>query len=240
MKSAAELRVKIFADGADKKNIMELHQNPLIKGFTTNPTLMYKAGVRYYETFAREILTIIQNKPVSFEVLSDHFPEMKSQALRIASWGENVYVKIPVTNAMGKSSADLIRELANLGIKQNVTAIMTLEQVDIVANALSNSSAAMISIFAGRIADTGIDPVPMMKQSLSMLSAFPQIELLWASPRELLNIFQANDIGCHVITVTQDILQKLNLIGKDLNEFSLETVKMFYQDAMNAELELQD
>jgi transaldolase len=238
MKSAAALKIKIFADGADKNDILALYQNPLVKGFTTNPSLLYQAGVRHYEAFARDILSFIPDKPISFEVLSDNFAEMKAQALKIASWGENVYVKIPVTNTQGKSSLDLIRDLANRGVKQNVTAIMTLEQTEGVIKALTGCQAAIISVFAGRIADTGIDPVPMMEHIAHLLAAHSQLELLWASSREVLNIFQAEAIGCQIITVTPALLNKLHLIGKDLPEFSLETVKMFYQDAIKAGLSL--
>lgn len=240
MKSVSELRVKIFADGADKKNILEMQRNPLIKGFTTNPTLMYKAGVTNYEAFAKDVLSVIKDKSVSFEVLSDDFAEMRKQALKIASWGDNVYVKIPVMNTRAHSAVDLIRKLANAGVKQNVTALMTLNQVRDVVDALKNSQAATISIFAGRVADTGMDPIPIMKEALEILRPYPQIELIWASPRELLNIFQADEIGCHIITVTHDLLKKLNLIGKDLREFSLETVRMFYDDAMKAGLSLDE
>ena len=234
MQRITNLNVKIFADGADKNGILEMQQDPYIKGFTTNPTLMRKAGITNYEGFARDILTHIQHEPISFEVFSDDFDEMYEQALQIASWGNNVYVKIPVTNTQGKSAARLIQKLAHAGVKQNVTALMTLDQVKEVADALAGGPAACISVFAGRIADTGRDPLPLMIESLRVMKAHAQLELIWASPRELLNIFQANEIGCHIITVTNDILKKLYLVNKDLNEFSLETVKMFYEDASNA------
>ncbi len=229
-----KLNVKIFADGADKKGILEMQQNHYIKGFTTNPTLMKKAGITNYEAFARDILQYIEGQPISFEVFSDDFNEMHEQALQIASWGENVYVKIPVTNTLGKSAAPLIHKLAQAGVKQNVTALMTLDQVREITHALAGGPAACISVFAGRIADTGRDPLPIMQDALNIMKAHPQLELIWASPRELLNIFQAAEMGCHIITVTNDILKKLYLVGKDLNEFSLETVKMFYEDATNA------
>jgi transaldolase len=234
MKTVTQLNVKIFADGADKKGMLEMHQSSFIKGFTTNPTLMRKAGISNYEAFARDILTFIHDRPISFEVFSDDFSEMHDQALKIASWGKNVYVKIPVTNTQGKSAANLIHTLAEAGVKQNVTALMTLDQVREVTQALANGPAACISVFAGRIADTGRDPLPLMQESLDIMRPYAQLELIWASPRELLNIFQADEMGCHIITVTNDILKKLFLVGKNLNEFSLETVKMFYEDAVNA------
>jgi transaldolase len=232
-------KVKIFADGADKTGMLEMLQNPFIKGFTTNPSLMRKAGISNYEAFARDILTFIHDQPISFEVFSDDFTEMYEQALKIASWGKNVYVKIPVTNTQGKSATQLIHKLAAAGVKQNVTALMTLEQVKEVTHALADGPAACISVFAGRIADTGRDPLPIMQQSLNIMKPYSQLELIWASPRELLNIIQAHEIGCHIITVTNDILKKLYLVGKDLNEFSLETVKMFYEDAVNAGFSLE-
>lgn len=228
------LNIKIFADGADKSGILEMHANPLIKGFTTNPTLMRKAGVTHYEEFAKDILKTIKDKPISFEVFSDNFEEMEQQALKIAEWGNNVYVKIPVTNTQGKSSVELIRKLAYQGVKQNVTALMTLEQVQEVTDALTSGPASCISVFAGRIADTGQDPMPIMKEALHIMANQPQLELIWASPRELLNLFHADSIGCHIITVTNDILKKLPNIGKNLAQFSLETVKMFYDDAKKA------
>lgn len=234
MKELTDLRVKIFADGADKSGMLEMYRNRLIKGFTTNPTLMRKAGVTDYRAFAREILLAIPDKPISFEVFSDEFEEMERQACQIAGWGENVYVKIPVTNTRGESSNELLRSLARRGIKVNVTALMTLDQVVAVSGALARSPSSFVSVFAGRIADTGRDPVPMMAAAVEFLCLYPNVELIWASPRELLNIFQAHAIGCHVITATNDILKKLDLMGKDLKDYSLETVKMFREDAVKA------
>lgn len=226
------MSVKIFADGAEKAPMLKLYANPQIQGFTTNPTLMRKAGITDYEAFARDILAAIPDRPISFEVFADDFAEMERQAERIATWGENVYVKIPVTNTLGESSAPLVRRLAGRGVKQNVTALMTLAQVREVTEALAAGPAANISVFAGRIADTGVDPLPMMREALEIMRPYPQLELIWASPRELLNIVQASEIGCHIITVTSDILNKLPLIGKDLAEYSLDTVKMFRNDAL--------
>lgn len=234
MKLVEQLKIKIFADGADKKGMLDMYQNPLIKGFTTNPTLMKKAGITDYQSFAIDILNKIKDRPISFEVFSDDFKEMYHQALQIASWGKNVYVKIPVTNTRGNPSFELIQKLAKKGVKQNVTALMTLDQVRDVSLALSDGPAAYISVFAGRIADTGRDPLPLLNEALKIMQPHPHQELIWASPRELLNIFQGDALGCHIITVTNDILKKLNLVGKDLCEFSLETVEMFYQDALSA------
>ncbi|HLB41344.1 MAG TPA: transaldolase [Gammaproteobacteria bacterium] len=234
MKLISQLQVKIFADGADKKGILEMYNKPFVKGFTTNPTLMRKANITDYEEFAIDILRVIKDQPISFEVFSDHFNEMYEQARFIASWGKNVYVKIPVSNTKGEPAYALIQRLAKADVKQNVTALMTLDQVKAVTRALVEGPVACISVFAGRIADTGRDPLPVMRAALNIMSAYPQLELIWASPRELLNIFQADDIGCHIITATNDIINKLSLVGKDLNEFSLETVKMFYQDALAA------
>ena len=234
-----EFDVKIFADGAEIGGMLEMYKNPLISGFTTNPTLMKKAGITDYALFAKEVLTLIKDKPISFEVFSDDFREMEQQALTIASWGENVYVKIPVTNTRGESSVALVKRLTEAGVKVNVTAIMTLAQVQEVLPALKNTPGAYVSIFAGRIADTGLDPLPIMKQAMKMLLDYPNVELIWASPRELLNIIQADDIGCHVITVTNDILKKLVTLGKDLNEYSLDTVKMFFNDATSAGFTLE-
>lgn len=231
-------KVKIFADGAEKAGMLEMYKNPLISGFTTNPTLMKKAGVKDYRAFAQDILSVISDKPISFEVFSDDFEEMERQALEISSWGDNVYVKIPITNTKGKSSLALIDSLSKGGVKVNVTAMMTLKQVKEVSPALAKGPGSYVSVFAGRVADSGKDPVPMMKEVVSYLKAFPNIELIWASPRELLNLIQADEIGCHVITVTNDILKKLSLIGKDLDEFSLDTVKMFYDDARAAGYDL--
>jgi transaldolase len=226
------MRVKIFADGAEKAPMLKLYANPQIQGFTTNPTLMRKAGITDYEAFARDILTAIPDRPISFEVFADEFDEMERQAERIATWGENVYVKIPVTNTRGESAAPLVERLAGRGVKQNVTALMTLAQVREITAALAHGPAANISVFAGRVADTGVDPLPMMREALEIMRPYPQLELIWASPRELLNIVQASEIGCHIITVTSDILNKLPLIGKDLGEYSLDTVKMFRNDAL--------
>jgi len=234
MKSLSELKVKIFADGADKAGMLEMYRNPLIKGFTTNPTLMRKAGISDYEAFALDILQAIPDRPISFEVFSDEFPEMARQARKIAAWGEHVYVKIPVTNTRAESSAELIHDLAQAGVKLNVTALTAPDQVRDVSAALAEGPPAIVSIFAGRIADTGRDPVPIMAAALELVRPYPNIELIWASPRELLNIFQADAIGCHIITVTSDVLRKLHLIGKDLHQYSLDTVKMFHDDAMKA------
>ena len=234
----ARLKVKLFADGADKAGMHALLKNPLIKGFTTNPTLMRAAGISNYELFAREILAVITDQPVSFEVFSDEFEEMERQARRIASWGSNVYVKIPVTNTRGEPSYRLIERLSHAGLKVNVTAIMTLKQVRESAAALVDSRGAFVSVFAGRIADTGRDPVPMMSQAVRELAASPMAELIWASPREVLNVFQADAVGCHIITCTSEILKKLSSAGKDLSAFSLETVRMFRNDAIHAGFEL--
>ena len=239
MRAVHELRVKLFADGADLAGIAELARNPLIKGFTTNPTLMRKAGVRDYQPFAEELLRIVPDRPVSFEVFSDDFAEMERQAGQIASWGPNVYVKIPVMNTQGHSSGALIRRLSSAGIQLNVTALMTTGQVAEVVNCLSSDTSHFISVFAGRIADTGRDPVPIMAEAVRILRARPKTELIWASPRELLNIVQADAVGCHVITATGDVLAKLSLIGKDLFTFSLETVQMFRQDALKAGFALE-
>lgn len=228
------LRTKIFADGADKAGMLDMYANPLISGFTTNPTLMQKAGISDYEAFAKDILAHIPDKPISFEVFSDDMEEMKQQALRIATWGDNVYVKIPVTNTQGHSTAKLVHYLASQGVKQNVTALMTLDQVAEMTEALKDGPAACISVFAGRIADTGVDPLPLMQDCVQLMSVAPQLELIWASPRELLNVFHADAVGCHIITVTNDILKKLSLIGKCLQEYSLETVQMFRNDAVKA------
>jgi transaldolase len=230
-----DLKIRIFADGADKKGMLELNANAVITGMTTNPTLMRKAGLSDFEAFARDILESITVKPLSLEVFSDEFPEMKRQALKINGWGDNVYVKIPITNTRGESSLPLIKELATDGVKLNVTAILTLEQVRGVGAALSPKTPAVVSVFAGRIADTGVDPVAIMIESKKVLGRLPQAELLWASVREVLNIFQANDCGCHIVTVPHDILGKaLKMSGMDLGELSLDTVKMFANDAKAA------
>jgi len=226
------MQVKIYADGAEKAAMLKLYANPVIRGFTTNPTLMRKAGIMDYEAFARDMVASIPDRPISFEVFADEFDEMERQGERIARWGDNVYVKIPVTNTRGESSAGLVRRLAQRGVKQNVTALMTLRQVEEVTAALAEGPAANISVFAGRIADTGVDPLPLLRQALAVMAPHPQLELIWASPRELLNIVQADEIGCHIITVTGDILAKLSLLGKDLDEYSLDTVKMFRRDAL--------
>ena len=239
MHKANQLTVKIFADGANKADMIELYKNPLIQGFTTNPTLLRRAGVKDYEGFAREIVEAIPDKPISFEVFSDEFEEMKAQALTIASWGDNVYVKIPVSNTKGEVSYPLLRELAELGVKQNATAIMTLEQIQSVTQALANGPDAVISVFAGRIADTGRDPLPIMKEAVTLIKPHSQLELLWASPREVFNVYQANDIGCHIITVTRSLIDKLDLHHKNLQEFSLDTVKMFRRDALEGAYDIK-
>ena len=226
--------IKIFADGADKAGMLSMYKNPRIDGFTTNPTLMRKAGITDYMGFAKEILQTIDDKPVSFEVFADEFEEMERQAREIATWGSNVYVKIPVTNTKKLSSASLIKKLSAEGVQLNITAILSLEQVSEVADALKNGSSSFVSVFAGRIADTGVDPVPLMKRALEILKSVSNAELLWASPREVLNVYQAESIGCHIITATNDILNKLDLKGKDLEEYSLETVQMFFDDAQQA------
>lgn len=238
MPDIALYRVKIFADGADRASILELAANPLIKGFTTNPTLMRKAGITDYEAFGKSLVEAIPSRPFSFEVLSDDFDEMEQQALQIATWGENVYVKIPITDTRGRSSAALVKRLSDQGVKVNVTALMTLEQVDGVIASLRNGPPSCISIFAGRVADAGCDPLPILNGALERMRAYPQIELIWASPRELFNIVQAEQIGCHIITVTHDLLKKLPLIGRDLTEYSLDTVKMFVNDAQAANFTL--
>jgi transaldolase len=233
------LNIKIFADGADKDIMQEMKQNPMIKGFTTNPTLMRKAGVENYEHFAKEMIQQLPQYPISFEIFADDFHAMYEQALIISSWGANVYTKIPITNTQGYSSIPLIKKLAQEGVQQNITAIMTREQIEESILALKEGPSSYISVFAGRIADTGRDPYPIMKNALELMRPYPQLELIWASPRELLNIFQAAEMGCHVITVTDDIIKKLYLVNKDLNEYSLETVKMFYEDAQRAGFKLQ-
>jgi transaldolase len=238
MKKVEDLKVKIFADGADKTAMLEIYQKPFIKGLTTNPTLMNKAGIRDYRAFCKDILTSIKDKPLSFEVFSDDFKEMERQALEIASWGDNVYVKIPITNTKSETCYALVKKLAKEKVKLNVTALMTLDQVSNVVESLDISVPSYISIFAGRVADTGRDPLPVMIEALNRIKVNPLSELIWASPRELLNIFQADDIGCHVITVTSDILKKLSLVGYDLDKYSLDTVKMFYNDAIVAGFKL--
>ena len=228
------MKIKIFADGADQDNMIEMYKKPFIKGLTTNPTLMKQAGIKDYEYFGKEVLQTITDKPISFEVFSDEFNEMERQALKISNWGKNVFVKIPVTNTRGENSLELIEKLSKNRVKLNITAMTTFEQVEKVVQRLDPQTYNYVSLFAGRVADTGIDPINIMKKCVNLLKNSPKTELIWASPRELLNIFQANEIGCHVITVTPEILKKLKLIGKNLDEYSLETVKMFYQDAMEA------
>ncbi len=238
MKTIDQLTVKIFADGADKSGMLEMYQKSYIQGLTTNPTLMKKAGIADYRSFCKDILTEIRDKPLSFEVFSDDFDEMERQALEIASWGSNVYVKLPITNTRKELCYGLVKKLAAGKVKLNITALMTLDQVRGVVASLDPKTPSYVSIFAGRIADTGIDPLPLMVEALNILKMAPAAELIWASPRELLNIFQADEIGCHVITVTNDILKKLSLVGYDLNEYSLDTVKMFYSDALAAGFKL--
>jgi transaldolase len=234
-----DLPVKIFADGADLAGIVDLYRKPYIKGLTTNPTLMRKVGLTDYETFARAVLQEVKSKPVSFEVFSDHFPEMRRQALKIHDWQDNVYVKIPITNTSGESSIPLIQQLTGDGVKLNITALLTPTQVKSVAAALNPNVPAIVSVFAGRIADTGVDPLPIMKKSLEILLDLPQAELLWASVREVLNVFQAAACGCDIVTVPHDILKKLvELGGKDLDELSLDTVRMFHKDAVAAGFKL--
>src|SRR5215469_16781936 len=235
MKNLANLRVQIYADGADKQGMLQLNANPLIKGMTTNPTLMRKAGLKDFEAFAKDILQSITEKSISFEVFSDEFPEMRRQAMKIKGWANNVFVKIPITNTRAESSLPLVRELAQEGVKLNVTAILTQEQVAGVAKALNPKVPSIVSVFAGRIADTGVDPMPQMRDSKQKLAGLPQAELLWASVREVLNIFQADDCGCHIVTVPHDILNRaLKMAGMDLKELSLDTVKMFAADAAAA------
>lgn len=236
--NVADLKVKLFADGADKAAILELYRNPSIQGFTTNPTLMRKAGITDYAAFSREVLSAIRDRPISLEVFADDFDEMERQARLIASWADNVYVKIPVTNTRREPSLDLICKLSHAGIKLNVTALLTLDQVRDVSAALGGGAPSYVSVFAGRIADTGRDPLPLMAAAVEMVSVYPGMELIWASPRELLNIFQADAIGCHIITATSDILKKLSLVGRNLHDYSLDTVKMFYTDAQASGFQL--
>jgi transaldolase len=230
-----KLRVKLFADGADLKGMQELYANPLIQGMTTNPTLMRKAGIQDYETFAQQVLATVKTKPVSFEVFSDDFAEMHRQARKIASWQENVFVKIPITNTLGQSSVDLIRDLSKEGVCLNVTAILTVRQLAEVTAVLNREVPAVLSVFAGRIADTGVDPAPVMKECLTLVRQLPRAELLWASVREALNIYQADACGCDIVTVGHDILGKaIKMSGMDLEDLSLDTVKMFANDAASA------
>ncbi len=232
-----KLKIAIYADGADVRD-MAAARGSIVKGFTTNPTLMRKSGITDYEGFARQALEATAGMPISFEVFADEFDEMERQARLIATWGEAVYVKIPITNTRGESSVPLIRRLSAAGVKLNVTAILTLEQVRDVVDALNPDVPAIVSVFAGRIADTGRDPVPLMREAAEIVSKRPKAELLWASPRELLNIFQAEECGCHIITVTPDILKKLSMVGKPLDDLSLDTVKMFFNDAAAAGFKL--
>ena len=232
--SAADLKVKIFADGADRESMLESYANPLVSGFTTNPTLMRKAGVSDYVGFAKEILKEIPDRDISFEVFSDDFDDMERQGREIATWGDNVYVKIPVTNTKGETSYDMVNRLSHEGVKVNVTAIFTLDQVRKVAEAVNGGGPCCVSVFAGRIADAGIDYMPTMIESVNLLKSNPKAELIWASPREVFNVVQADEIGCHIITCTSDIIKKLPTIGKELGEFSLDTVKLFYDDASAA------
>ena len=234
MKTVEQLNIKIFADGADKEGMLDMYAKSFIKGLTTNPTLMNKAGIRDYKSFALEILSEIKDKPISFEVFSDDFVDMERQAYEIASWAENVYVKLPITNTKRETCYALVVKLAAQKVKMNVTALMTITQVQDVVAALDPNVPSYVSVFAGRIADTGRDPLPLMIEAVDLLKSSPAAELIWASPRELLNIFQADAIGCHVITVTNDILKKLSQVGYDLDEFSLDTVKMFFSDARAA------
>lgn len=230
----ADLRTKIYADGAELSGMLAMYREPHIKGFTTNPTLMRKAGISDYRAFATEVLAAIPDRPISFEVFSDEFADMERQAREMATWGEHVYVKIPVTNTRREPAYDLVHRLSHAGVKLNVTALMTLEQVQAVVDALRGGAPSNVSVFAGRVADTGRDPVPHMRAALDIMKVEPRAELIWASPRELLNVFQAHEIGCHIITVTNDILRKLPLVGKDLGDYSLETVRMFFDDAKAA------
>jgi len=234
MGDEVELKVKLFADGADKEGMLEMYDNSLISGFTTNPTLMKAAGITDYRAFAKDILTHIRDKPISFEVFSDDFDEMEKQALEIGSWADNIYVKIPIANTRAEPSVDLIERLSINDVKLNVTAMMTVDQVQSVLNALSKGPGSYVSVFAGRIADAGLDPVPIMKEIVDMLGNHHNIELIWASPRELYNVVQANEIGCDIITATNNILKKLPVLGKNLDQFSLETVRMFFDDATEA------
>jgi transaldolase len=234
LSGVTDLKVKLFADGADLAGMKDMAANPLIKGFTTNPTLMRKAGIADYKAFAQDVLKAIPDRPVSFEVFADEFGEMEAQAFEIASWGKNVNVKIPVMNTRREFAGAVIERLSRAGVVVNVTALMTPEQVERVTERLDAKTPAIISVFAGRIADTGRDPMPLMAQAVRVMKAKPKAELIWASPRELLNVFQADAVGCHIITATNDILKKLSLVDKNLDQYSLETVEMFYKDAKAA------
>lgn len=234
MRGLPQFRIKLYADGADLNGMIEEYQKGIVSGFTTNPTLMKKAGVKSYEEFAKSALKAIPDLPISFEVFSDDLPGMEREARKIGNWGNNVYIKIPVTNTKGESTAPLVKKLSHDGLKLNVTAILTVDQVKTVAKALSPTTPSIVSVFAGRIADTGVDPMPIMKESVKILKLNPKADLLWASTRELLNLIQAESCGCHIITITNDILKKVPLVGKDLTQLSLETVQMFYSDAQSA------
>lgn len=244
MTTVSDLTIKIFADGADRARVRALCSEPWIRGFTTNPTLMRSAGVDDYASFAHELLELVPDRPISFEVIADELDEIERQARHIASWGENVYVKVPITTTRGEPTADVVRRLSASAVKVNVTALMTLDQVEDAASWLADGPGSFVSVFAGRIADSGRDPVPIMKEALQRLEPFPHEELIWASPREVLNVAQADAIGCHVITVTDDILKRLPNLGRELDEYSLDTVRMFYRDAQAAgyalELETRD
>jgi transaldolase len=230
--------VKVFADGADLQGILDLYANPIIKGFTTNPTLMHKVGIPDYEVFARSLLEAVPDRPISFEVFSDDFSEMERQARKIAGWGQHVYVKIPVTDTHGRRCERVLRRLVADGVQLNVTGLMTLDQVAWVSDCVGGGASSCVSVFAGRIADTGRDPVPIMREALEVMSEHDNLELIWASPRELLNVVQADEIGCHIITVTHDLLMKLPLLGRDLADYSLDTVRMFHRDAASAGFQL--
>lgn len=234
MSQLNQFKIKMFADGADLAGMIEEYKKGVVSGFTTNPTLMRKAGVTNYEEFAKTALKKIPDLPISFEVFSDDLAEMEREAMKISGWGDNVYIKIPVTNTQGISTSPLIKKLSHNGLKLNVTAILTLDQIKTVSDVLSPDTPSIISVFAGRIADTGVDPMPIMKDAVDVLKTKPNIELLWASTRELLNLFQAESCGCHIITITNDILKKVPQVGKNLNQLSLETVQMFFNDAQNA------
>jgi len=238
MKKVEDLKIKIFSDGADRKDMLDMNSNTFIKGLTTNPSLMKKAGIKDYEAFAKDILSVIKEKPISFEVFSDEFDEMEKQAARIASWADNVYVKIPITNTKKASSAELIKRLAKRKVKLNITAIMNIDQVKTIMPVLNHEVPSIISVFAGRIADTGRDPIPLMKNCLIEIKKNSKAELLWASSRELLNIFQADQIGCNVITVTKEIIKKLQIVGYGLEDYSLDTMKAFYKDALDANFKI--
>ena len=238
MKKIEDLKIKIFLDGADKKDMLDMSSKPFIKGLTTNPSLMKKAGIKDYKFFARDVLAIIKEKPISFEVFSDEFDEMENQAMEISSWADNVYVKIPITNTKKISSTKLIKNLSQKKIKLNITAIMNVDQVKSALSVLNQEVPSIISVFAGRVADTGRDPIPLMKNCLKEMQINKKSELLWASSRELLNIFQANEIGCHIITVTKEIINKLRLVNYNLDEYSLDTVKSFYKDALDSKFSI--